>query len=135
MCAVGTHAWAGLNDGRLRAALLAPAVPGQPAIGPVAIREWQAHDAGITDIVQCGSRVFSLAADGSIKGWSVDSPGDQDDALRWARVCSCSLRGTKLGCRLVRFIQGLHLDCPGEQEGGLGSAACDAGHCQGCCDP
>ena len=95
MCAVGTHAWAGLNDGRLRVALLAPAVPGQPAKGPIAIWQWQAHDAGITDIVQCGSRVFSLAADGSIKGWNVHSPEEQDDALRWARVCSCSFRGTR----------------------------------------
>jgi hypothetical protein len=46
--------------------------------GGAALRVFQAHSVGILSIVQAGSRTFSLAADGSLKGWSSAVPCSAD---------------------------------------------------------
>lgn len=43
-----------------------------------ALKVWQAHEAAVLSIVQAGSRAFSLAADGSLKGWSSAAPHPAD---------------------------------------------------------
>ncbi len=43
-----------------------------------ALKVWQAHETAVLSIVQAGSRVYSLAADGSIKGWSSAVPHPAD---------------------------------------------------------
>lgn len=46
------------------------------------LKLFQAHSTGILSIAQAGSRTYTLAADGSIKGWSSAVPHDADqDAL------------------------------------------------------
>lgn len=44
------------------------------------LRVFQAHTTGILAIAQAGTRTYSLAADGSLKGWSsgVPHPADID---------------------------------------------------------
>ena len=44
------------------------------------LKLFQAHTTGILSIAQAGSRTYTLAADGSIKGWSSAVPhaADQD---------------------------------------------------------
>ena len=63
---------------------LAPALP--PSSPPCSVRDpscaslkvFQAHAAGLLSIVQAGSRTYSLAADGSINGWSSAVPHPSD---------------------------------------------------------
>lgn len=43
-----------------------------------ALKVWQAHEAAVVAIVQAGSRAFSLAIDGSLKGWSSAVPHPAD---------------------------------------------------------
>ena len=46
------------------------------------LKVFQAHHAGILSIAQAGTRTFTLAADGNIKGWSSATPHPADlDAL------------------------------------------------------
>ena len=72
MAAVGLNIWVGLVDGRLRVY----------KEGGQSQHEWQGHEAGIIAIVPCGSRAFSLAADGSLKGWSSLTPSPLDPNTR-----------------------------------------------------
>lgn len=63
--------------------LRAPPTPPAPACSVRdqeggALRVFQAHAAAILSITQAGSRTYSLAADGSIKGWSSAVPHDAD---------------------------------------------------------
>lgn len=73
MAAVGLNIWVGQVDGRIRV---------YKDGGSRAQHEWQGHDAGIIAIVPCGSRAFSLAADGSLKGWSSLTPSPLDANIR-----------------------------------------------------
>jgi len=68
MAAVGPNIWVGLADGRVR------------VYKDSGQQDFQAHDAGVIAIVPCGSRVFTLAADGSLKGWNALSPSPLDAA-------------------------------------------------------
>lgn len=70
MTAVGPSVWLGLADGRIK------------ILAPGRMREWRAHESGVLSLVPCGSRVFSLAADGSIRGWCSTSPNDFDLVIR-----------------------------------------------------
>jgi hypothetical protein len=46
------------------------------------LKVFQAHHAGIPSIAQAGTRTYTLAADGNIKGWSSATPHPADlDAL------------------------------------------------------
>lgn len=72
MCAVGLHVWVGLVDGRIRVY----------KDGSQSHHDWLAQEAGIISIVPCGSRVFSLAADGSLKGWCALTPSPYDAQIR-----------------------------------------------------
>ena len=71
MAAVGPCGWFGLADGRIK------------ILAPGRVREWRAHEAGVISLVPCGSRVYSLAADGSIHGWCSTSPNDSDILARY----------------------------------------------------
>lgn len=71
LAAVGPRLWAGMADGRIR-------VVADKAV----TREFRAHDAGILRITPAGSRVYSLAADGSVRGWCSTIPSEQDQASR-----------------------------------------------------
>jgi len=42
------------------------------------LKVFLAHDAGILGITQAGSRTYTLAADGSLKGWSSAVPHPSD---------------------------------------------------------
>lgn len=44
----------------------------------VCLRVFHAHDTGVLAIAQAGTRTYSLAADGSIKGWSSAVPHPSD---------------------------------------------------------
>ncbi len=70
MAAVGPNIWVGLTDGRVR------------VYKDSGQQDFQAHDAGVIAIVPCGSRAFTLAADGSLKGWNALSPSPLDAAAR-----------------------------------------------------
>ncbi|KAL0054630.1 hypothetical protein WJX82_000216 [Trebouxia sp. C0006] len=70
MAAVGPNIWVGLTDGRVR------------VYKDSGQQDFQAHDAGVIAIVPCGSRAFTLAADGSMKGWNALSPSPLDAAAR-----------------------------------------------------
>ena len=74
MAAVGLNIWVGLVDGRLRVY----------NDSTQSHHDWQGHEAGIIAIVPCGSRAFSLAADGSVKGWSSLTPSPLDATARSA---------------------------------------------------
>jgi len=58
LCAVDERLWVGLNDGCI-------AVFG---LEFVLLKQWSAHEATVVDMTILGASVFSLAADGSIKG-------------------------------------------------------------------
>ena len=70
MAAIGPNIWVGLTDGRVR------------VYKDSGQQDFQAHDAGVIAIVPCGSRAFTLAADGSLKGWNALSPSPLDAAAR-----------------------------------------------------
>lgn len=74
MAAIGPNIWVGLADGRVR------------VYKDSGQQDFQAHDAGIIAIVPCGVRAFTLAADGSLKGWSALSPSPVDAAARYSLV-------------------------------------------------
>ncbi len=44
------------------------------------VKLFSAHSAGIISMAQAGTRTYTLAADGSIKGWSSALPTPQADA-------------------------------------------------------
>lgn len=73
MAAVGLNIWVGQVDGRISV---------YKNGSTVQQHEWQGHDSGIIAIVPCGSRAFSLAADGSLKGWSALTPSPLDANTR-----------------------------------------------------
>ena len=70
MGAVGSNIWVGLADGRVR------------VYKDSGQQDFQAHDAGIIAIAPCGTRCFTLAADGSIKGWDALTPSHVDVTAR-----------------------------------------------------
>ncbi len=43
-----------------------------------ALKVFNAHSAGIISMAQAGTRTYTLAADGSIKGWSSALPDEAD---------------------------------------------------------
>lgn len=71
LAVVGPRLWVGLPDGRIK--VLADKPQG---------RIWRGHSSSILSFAVCGSRVYSLAADGSIKGWCSTSPSDYDYVAR-----------------------------------------------------
>ena len=71
LAVVGPRLWVGLADGRIR--VLADKLPA---------RDWRAHEAGVLQLSVTGSRVYSLAADGSIKGWCSTVPSEYDQVAR-----------------------------------------------------
>ena len=73
MAAVGVAVWFGLVDGRIR------------LLHGSKVKEWAAHEAGIISLVPCGSRVYTLAADGSICGWCSAIPTDFDHFARYSQ--------------------------------------------------
>lgn len=48
-----------------------------------ALKVFPAHSAGIIAMAPAGSRTYTLAADGSIRGWSSCLPSDADMEARW----------------------------------------------------
>lgn len=68
MARVGLHMWVGMTNGVL--CVLGPDGGG--------LKSFLAQRAGIVSIAQAGSRTFSLAADGSISGWSSAVPSVAD---------------------------------------------------------
>ena len=68
---VGPRLWVGLPDGRIRILADKPQS-----------REWRAHCSSVLAFAVCGSRVYSLAADGSIKGWCSITPSEYDYVAR-----------------------------------------------------
>ena len=71
LAVVGPRLWVGFSDGRIRILADKPQS-----------REWRAHSASTLSFTVCGSRVYSLAADGSIKGWCSTTPSDFDYTAR-----------------------------------------------------
>lgn len=67
LAVVGPRLWLGLPDGRIK--VLADKSQ---------CREWKAHNTAILSFTVCGSRVYSLAADGSIRGWCSTVPSEYD---------------------------------------------------------
>jgi hypothetical protein len=61
-------------------ALAPPAVLGRSVrdMHGAALRVFQAHAVGVLSIAQAGTRTYSLAADGSLKGWSSATPHEAD---------------------------------------------------------
>ena len=80
LCCVGCTMWVGLSCGTLRVLQ----TEGQK-LGLLA--QWRAHDAGVSivSIVQLGSCIYSLGADGSLKGWSAHVAHPLDADCRWAK--------------------------------------------------
>lgn len=66
MGAVGGSIWQGLADGRVK------------VYSGHKVREWKAHESGVISVVPCGSRVYTLAVDGSVHGWCSTSPTEHD---------------------------------------------------------
>ncbi|CAL8463974.1 g3509 [Coccomyxa elongata] len=78
LAVVGLRLWVGLADGRIR-------VLGERAGGPGGMaveEEWLAHEAGVSALVPSRSRVFSMAADGSIRAWCSTLPCPDEQAAR-----------------------------------------------------
>lgn len=75
MAAIGPNIWVGLADGRVR------------VYKDSGQQDFEAHDAGIIAIVPCGGRAFTLAADGSLKGWSALTPSLMDATARYCLQC------------------------------------------------
>lgn len=72
IAAVGPCLWVGCTSGVIF------------VLGPecVVLKAWMGHRAGIVAIGHAGTRVFTLAADGSINGWSAAIPSAMDaDAM------------------------------------------------------
>lgn len=77
LAAINRRLWVGLADGRIRVVTLKP--------GPVAVgEEWLAHEAGVIALAPARSRVVSMAADGSIRAWSVAVGCPQEQLARQA---------------------------------------------------
>lgn len=66
--------WLGLACGSLRVF--------STGVKPALLAHWHAHEAGVVSLVQAGRRVFSLAADGGVRGWAAGVPGPADDDCR-----------------------------------------------------
>ena len=81
LAASNRRLWVGLADGRILVVGLKP--------GPVAVEEeWLAHEAGVIALAPARSRVVSMAADGSIRAWSVAVGCPQEQLARQAfRPC------------------------------------------------
>jgi hypothetical protein len=79
LCAVGRRMWVGLADGHVRV-FSAPADDELPE----ALGSWLAHGGSVVSIAAAGARVFSLAVDGSVKGWSATLPSEADAQNRCA---------------------------------------------------
>ena len=70
MASIGPNIWVGLADGQVR------------VYKDSGQQDFHAHDVGIIAIVPCGTRAFTLAADGSLKGWNAHSPSPLDAPAR-----------------------------------------------------
>ncbi|GAB4822767.1 hypothetical protein N2152v2_009813 [Parachlorella kessleri] len=85
MCSVGQHVWVGFANGMLSI------VDGDGD----SVRFFTAHGAGIISIAQAGQRTYTLAADGSIKGWNSALPdlgADHDALSEWDELASSCIR-------------------------------------------
>ena len=71
MAVVGPRLWVGLVNGRI-----------QVLADKNVTREWRAHEASVTQLAVTGSRIYSLAMDGSIKGWCSTVPSEYDHVAR-----------------------------------------------------
>ena len=69
LCAVGQRVWVGFADG----------VVSVVDREGTTLKAFTAHAAGIISMVQAGSRTYTLAADGSMSGWSSAVPSPADD--------------------------------------------------------
>lgn len=67
--AVGRRVWVAFTNGWL--SILGPDGSG--------LKSFYAHQLGVIALAQAGSRVYTLAADGSLTGWSAALPGSSDD--------------------------------------------------------
>jgi hypothetical protein len=82
LAASGRRLWVGLADGHIRVLGLKP--------GPVAAEEeWLAHEAGVMVLAPARSRVVSMAADGSIRAWSV-AVGCPEEQLARQALLPCT---------------------------------------------
>ncbi len=53
------------------------ALPAAAQTTSMEVRSWQAHVCPVRSLAQVGGLVYSLARDGSIKGWSAVAPSEQ----------------------------------------------------------
>jgi len=71
---------------------------------PALLAHWVAHDTAVVALTQAGRRVFSLAADGAVRGWAAGVPSAADDDCRCRQLTSqnCVFRALEAG-----------MECPG----------------------
>ncbi|KAL4426187.1 hypothetical protein ABPG77_007469 [Micractinium sp. CCAP 211/92] len=102
---VGQRVWLGFSDGMLSVR----------AADGAALKVWQAHETAVLSIVQAGSRVYSLAADGSIKGWSsaVPHPADLQALISWDEEARGTYRRESLRLLCVTWNVGESKPEPG----------------------
>jgi len=79
LCVVDDRLWIGLNDGSITV------VNSEFK----QLKKWSAHEATVIDITILGQLVYSLAADGSIKGWSRGIPSELSDNMCYQKFMSC----------------------------------------------
>lgn len=90
MAVVGSRMWVGLADGQIKV------FGTKTAATPEFLANWQAHEGAVISIVQAASRVYSLAADGSMKGWNASLPSAPDDVARCGSL-ACHRAALSLG--------------------------------------
>jgi phosphatidylinositol-bisphosphatase len=102
---VGCRVWLGFSDGML-------SVRGSDG---ASLKLFQGHSTGILSIVQAGSRTYTLAADGSIKGWSSAVPhdADQDALVAWDEEAVQTFRRESLRVLAVTWNVGESKPEPG----------------------
>lgn len=71
---VGQRIWVGLACGTIHVF----STTGKPRL----LANWAAHSCAVIGLVQAGRRVFSLAHDASIRGWSAEIPSTQDESCQ-----------------------------------------------------
>jgi len=91
--AVGERLWVGTADGRLliyaigtsSAATTTTTITTSSSTALLLLKAFSAHPATILSMTTTNSRVYTLAADGGIKGWSchLPTPADLDALVEW----------------------------------------------------
>ena len=75
LIAGGSVAWVGCADGTVRVLNLSDLCSTESGGGGVGVAQsWQAHLFPVISIAQVGTQVFTLAKDGSVRGWSLSPP-------------------------------------------------------------